>query len=262
MPDERLMDLARRGTLHEPETLRAEVRRMMADPRSRRSPSRSPASGCNSGGWGCSRRTGSSIPTTTNISKRAWWPRPRRSSARSWPATSRSASSSTRTGRCSTRSSPAITGSTGWRGRRCVGSPSSRATIGAGCSRRRRSSASLPTARGTGRCIAASGSWNRSTATRRRRRRRTSRPIQPTPPNQPKTSLRAKIEAHRSEPNCAACHRKIDPLGLAFDQYDAIGRWRTVEDVRDGSGANPPIDAERRTARRPQVRRRRRAEGA
>ena len=67
--------------------------------------------------------------------------------------------------------------------------------------------------------------------------------IKPTPPNQPKTSLRAKIEAHRNDASCASCHRKIDPLGLAFDQYDAIGRWRTVEDVRDGSGANPPIDA-------------------
>jgi len=67
--------------------------------------------------------------------------------------------------------------------------------------------------------------------------------IKPTSPNQPKTSLRAKIEAHRDQASCAGCHRKIDPLGLAFDQYDAIGRWRTVEDVRDGSGANPEIDA-------------------
>ena len=66
--------------------------------------------------------------------------------------------------------------------------------------------------------------------------------IIPTPANQPKTSLRAKIEAHRQEPNCAACHRKIDPLGLAFEQYDAIGRWRTEEAVRDGSGANPRLD--------------------
>ncbi len=41
----------------------------------------------------------------------------------------------------------------------------------------------------------------------------------------------------------AACHRKIDPLGLAFDNYDAIGRWRTEEAVRDGAGANPKIDA-------------------
>ncbi len=67
--------------------------------------------------------------------------------------------------------------------------------------------------------------------------------IKPTPLNQPKTSLRAKLEAHRNDPNCAACHRKIDPLGLAFDNYDAIGRWRTEEAVRDGAGENPKIDA-------------------
>ena len=66
--------------------------------------------------------------------------------------------------------------------------------------------------------------------------------ITPTPANQPKTSLRAKIESHREDANCAACHRKIDPLGLAFEQYDAIGRWRTEEAVRDGSGANPKLD--------------------
>ena len=44
-------------------------------------------------------------------------------------------------------------------------------------------------------------------------------------------------------PACAACHRKIDPLGFAFDNYDAIGRWRTEEAVSDGSGENPPVDA-------------------
>ena len=67
--------------------------------------------------------------------------------------------------------------------------------------------------------------------------------IKTTSPNQPKSSLRAKLEAHREDANCAACHRKIDPLGLAFDNYDAIGRWRTEENVRDGTGDNPQIDA-------------------
>ena len=60
--------------------------------------------------------------------------------------------------------------------------------------------------------------------------------------NEPKTTLRAKIELHRSDANCAACHRKIDPLGLAFENYDAIGHWRTEEVVRDGSGDNPKLD--------------------
>ncbi len=54
--------------------------------------------------------------------------------------------------------------------------------------------------------------------------------------------MREKLELHRSDPNCAACHRKIDPLGLAFDNYDAIGRWRNVETVRDGIGDDPKLD--------------------
>jgi mono/diheme cytochrome c family protein len=67
--------------------------------------------------------------------------------------------------------------------------------------------------------------------------------IKPTPPNEPKTSLRAKLEAYRNVANCAACHKKIDPLGLAFDHYDAVGHWRIEEAVLVGSGANPKIDS-------------------
>jgi hypothetical protein len=61
-------------------------------------------------------------------------------------------------------------------------------------------------------------------------------------PNTKKSTVREKLEQHRSDPNCTACHNKIDPLGLAFDNYDAIGRWRTVETVRDGTGADPKLD--------------------
>jgi len=68
-------------------------------------------------------------------------------------------------------------------------------------------------------------------------------PIEPTPAKSPKATLRMKLDAHKSDPTCASCHRKIDPLGFAFDAYDAIGRWRTVEIVRDGSGDNPKVDA-------------------
>jgi hypothetical protein len=67
--------------------------------------------------------------------------------------------------------------------------------------------------------------------------------IEPNPPNQPKATIRQKIEGHASDVNCAACHRKIDPLGLAFDEYDAIGRWRTHERVEKGLGENPLVDA-------------------
>jgi hypothetical protein len=68
-------------------------------------------------------------------------------------------------------------------------------------------------------------------------------PIEPTPAKSPKATLRMKLDAHKSDPNCASCHRKIDPLGFAFDNYDAIGRWRAVEVVRDGDGDNPKVDA-------------------
>ena len=67
--------------------------------------------------------------------------------------------------------------------------------------------------------------------------------IEPTPATQPKATLRNKLDAHKRNESCAACHAKIDPLGLAFDHYDAIGRWRTEEVVGDGSGANPKVDA-------------------
>jgi len=66
-------------------------------------------------------------------------------------------------------------------------------------------------------------------------------PIAPNPVDSPKATLRMKLEAHIQDPNCASCHAKIDPLGLAFENYDAIGRWRTVEQT-DGDGDNPPVN--------------------
>jgi mono/diheme cytochrome c family protein len=66
--------------------------------------------------------------------------------------------------------------------------------------------------------------------------------IEPNPPQNPKATLRDKIEAHRNDANCAACHAKIDPLGLAWDNYDAIGQWRTREKVPAGVGEDPLIN--------------------
>jgi hypothetical protein len=66
--------------------------------------------------------------------------------------------------------------------------------------------------------------------------------IEPNPPTSPKATLRDKLEAHRNNVNCAACHAKIDPLGLAWDNYDAIGQWRTQENVAAGVGKNPPVN--------------------
>lgn len=66
-------------------------------------------------------------------------------------------------------------------------------------------------------------------------------PIAPNPVTEPKATLRMKLEAHIHDASCAACHAKIDPLGIAFENYDAIGRWRT-EEVTDGTGENPKVN--------------------
>jgi hypothetical protein len=47
-------------------------------------------------------------------------------------------------------------------------------------------------------------------------------------PGAPQT-VRARMEQHRASPACAGCHRVMDPLGLALENFDAIGRWRTEE---------------------------------
>jgi hypothetical protein len=67
-------------------------------------------------------------------------------------------------------------------------------------------------------------------------------PIEPVPPQGNKITIRQRIEAHAKNTSCAACHRNIDPLGLAFDQYDAIGQWRTREHVPTGVGEDPLVD--------------------
>jgi hypothetical protein len=41
-----------------------------------------------------------------------------------------------------------------------------------------------------------------------------------------KGTLRQRFEAHRANPSCAACHAFLDPIGFAFEHYDAIGRYR------------------------------------
>jgi len=66
-------------------------------------------------------------------------------------------------------------------------------------------------------------------------------PPHPPPPNvvtdlsfhegQPPTTVRQRLEAHRTNPTCKACHGLIDPLGLALENFDVTGRWRTVDPV-------------------------------
>src|SRR5262249_25451527 len=73
-------------------------------------------------------------------------------------------------------------------------------------------------------------------------------PPAPPPPNtatdlsqaageKPKT-VRARLEQHRNKATCNQCHGVIDPTGLALENFDAIGAWRTTD-----RQANAPIDA-------------------
>jgi hypothetical protein len=73
-------------------------------------------------------------------------------------------------------------------------------------------------------------------------------PPPPPPPNVPALeetrsatgtrvlSVRERMEEHRRNPACRSCHRVIDPLGLALENYDVTGRWR----IKDGDA---PVDA-------------------
>jgi Protein of unknown function (DUF1588)/Protein of unknown function (DUF1585)/Protein of unknown function (DUF1592) len=42
-------------------------------------------------------------------------------------------------------------------------------------------------------------------------------------------SVRERLSEHRKNPACASCHVRMDPLGFALENFDAVGRWRTVE---------------------------------
>ena len=62
-------------------------------------------------------------------------------------------------------------------------------------------------------------------------------PPPPAPPNVPQLSrladkpltARQKLAAHMEEAQCASCHRKIDPIGFGLENFDAAGKWRTIE---------------------------------
>ncbi|MEE2791030.1 MAG: DUF1592 domain-containing protein [Acidobacteriota bacterium] len=77
-------------------------------------------------------------------------------------------------------------------------------------------------------------------------------PPPPPPPNVPELepsagsdkvlAMRERMEQHRANPVCASCHRVMDPLGLALENFDAVGRWRGYMPggtAIDASGAMP-----------------------
>ena len=50
-------------------------------------------------------------------------------------------------------------------------------------------------------------------------------------------TTRQRMEAHRANPQCTSCHRVIDPLGLALENFDVTGRWR----IRDNGNLVDPV---------------------
>jgi mono/diheme cytochrome c family protein len=77
-----------------------------------------------------------------------------------------------------------------------------------------------------------------------------SAPVPPMPNNVPPLNedpnrggkiltMRERMEEHRKNPVCAACHKIMDPIGLSMENFDAVGAWRT----RDGGTLGSPINA-------------------
>jgi len=77
-------------------------------------------------------------------------------------------------------------------------------------------------------------------------------PPPPAPPNVPQLArldgkllnVRERMHAHQEQPQCASCHRKIDPIGFGLENFDAAGLWRT-EDTYERKGAGKktwPVD--------------------
>jgi Protein of unknown function (DUF1592)/Protein of unknown function (DUF1588)/Protein of unknown function (DUF1585)/Protein of unknown function (DUF1587)/Protein of unknown function (DUF1595) len=75
-------------------------------------------------------------------------------------------------------------------------------------------------------------------------------PPPPPPPNVPALkidenqkvlTMRQRMEEHRVSPQCAVCHRIMDPIGFALDNFDGLGKWRDTEgeEVIDPSGVLP-----------------------
>ena len=97
-------------------------------------------------------------------------------------------------------------------------------------------------------------------------------PPSPPPPNVPDLSenaageepksLRARLELHRSAPTCASCHRVMDPLGFALENFDGIGEWRVKEvggaidpvgQLADGAPVDGPVALRKALLKRPEM---------
>ena len=75
-------------------------------------------------------------------------------------------------------------------------------------------------------------------------------------------SLRARLEAHRRNPTCASCHRVMDPLGFALENFDGLGQWREKEpggaidptgQLANGTKIDGPVALRKAVLERPEM---------
>jgi hypothetical protein len=75
-------------------------------------------------------------------------------------------------------------------------------------------------------------------------------------------SLRARMELHRANAVCASCHKIMDPIGFALENYDAVGTWRTEDSgapidasgkLADGSAVNGVVSVRNAILARPEI---------
>lgn len=82
-------------------------------------------------------------------------------------------------------------------------------------------------------------------------------------PGEAITTLRRRLENHRAQPSCNQCHGVIDPLGLALENFDAIGKWRDIDrwagapidalgQLASGEPVSGPVDLRKALAARPE----------
>lgn len=67
-------------------------------------------------------------------------------------------------------------------------------------------------------------------------------PLEESRMDKPASSMRHRLEKHRENPNCAACHVWLDPYGFSLENFDAVGRWRNINEdgtLIDASTALP-----------------------
>ena len=81
-------------------------------------------------------------------------------------------------------------------------------------------------------------------------------------PGEDARPLRARLEEHRRNPTCASCHRVMDPLGLALENFDGLGQWREKEpggaidprgQLADGTPIDGPIALRKALVERPEM---------